>query len=204
MYATWADDRWFANGLLGAGFSKYNNARVALNNSIARSDPSGTEFIANVSGGRDFKSNGWRLSPIAGLQYSHIEINSYAEDGAGAMNLTVSDQHIDSLRSKIGIQAARSVEWNDIVLTPRTQASWYHELLDGTHGVAETLSGAPELGEFDLNSTKRNKDLVAVGFGIAATPSGWDDDVTFFVNYSAQLATDYTANTVYGGVKIAF
>jgi outer membrane autotransporter protein len=203
-YGVYSHDSWFANGLLGVGYNDYDNRRVALNGSTAEGSPSGEEFMATLGGGYNFKQDGWNLAPVAGLQYTYIDVDSYNEEGAGAMNLKVSNQNINSLRTKLGAQVSSNFNVSGVKLTPNAAASWYHDLLDGNNKVDESLSGAPELGEFGVESTNSDRDFATLRLGVSAKPLESTEDITFYVNYSDQMSRNFNANTVYGGVRIGF
>ena len=203
-YAAWSHDSWYANGLIGAGYSSYDNQRMTLGGQMASSDPSGSKILANVSGGYDFNLQGWKLSPIAGLQYTRLGIDGYTETGAGSYDLSVGDQTINSLRSKIGARLEHEVSWEGIDFTPNLRASWYHELLNGTQSIDESLEGAPELGSFGVQTTKPDRDFAMLGIGVSAHPSDANRNVTLSLDYNAQAGRDFLANTLYGHVRIEF
>jgi outer membrane autotransporter protein len=117
-YADWSHDAWYANGLLGAGYSSYDNNRMTLGGGIASSNPAGGKLVANASGGYGLNLSGWKLSPVVGLQYTRQSIEGYTESGAGSYDLTMSDQTINSLRSKVGASLEHEVR-----ITERRPAS---------------------------------------------------------------------------------
>jgi uncharacterized protein YhjY with autotransporter beta-barrel domain len=204
FYGIYSHDNWYADGLVGAGYSGYDSQRATLGGGTADSDPNGNQVLANFSGGYDFKLGAWRISPIAGLQYTHIGIDSYNETGGGAFDLDVADENIDSLRSKIGFHIMRNFDWDGITFTPDLRASWYHEYLNGTRNVSENDPDAAALGDFVIQTVQPDQDFAMAGVGLSATPAMLHDDVTFFTNYNAQVGENYVAHTISGGVRIGF
>ncbi len=205
LYADWAHGPWFINALAAYGQSSYDQTRTTLIGSQATASPGGDEELATLSGGYDFKINGWVISPEIGLQYTHLSKDAYSETGAGAFNLNVGDQDVNSLRTKLGFHAAHSFTWSSIKFTPEMNATWYHECLDNTEGVSNSLPGAPALGSFVVDTNPQGRDFAVVGAGLSAAPSDWHGNVSFFVNYDAQVGqSEFLAHTVDGGVRIGF
>jgi uncharacterized protein YhjY with autotransporter beta-barrel domain len=203
-YGTYSHDHWYANALVGAGYSNYDNDRQTLSGATAYSSPSGNKILATVSGGYDFVEGPWRISPVAGLQYDHTGIDSYSESGAGALDLNIADENIDSLRSKLGFRIMRNFQWMGWTFTPDVRASWYHEFLNQTRGVTESSAGSPALGEFVVDTVKPDDDFAMAGVGISATPAAFDRNVTFFTTYNTQAGSHYVSQTVSGGLRIGF
>ncbi len=205
-YGTWTHHSWYVNGLVGGGLDQYHDQRNTLAGSQAQSAPSGNEILANLTGGYDFQlGGGWRVSPEIGLQYTHLEQDGFAESGAGAFDLNVEQQDVDSLRTKLGFRVADNFEWDGIRFTPQVHAAWYHECLDDSRGVSTSLAGAPALGSFIIGTDQPERDYGLVGAGLSATPSELHDSVTFFVDYDAQVGqSDFSAQTFNGGVRIGF
>jgi uncharacterized protein YhjY with autotransporter beta-barrel domain len=206
LYSTWSDGPWYINGLAGGGISSYDNQRVTIPGAVANSHPDGDEVLADLTGGYDFKlGGGWKVSPEGGFLYTHVTQNGYSETGAGAFDLTYADQNIDSLRSKLGFHVTDNFTWDRIAFTPQFRASWYHEILDDSRGVTTSLGGAPALGSFVVQTNSEGRDFAIVGAGLSATPAELSGDVTFFVNYDAQVGQDnYISHTVNGGLRVNF
>jgi outer membrane autotransporter protein len=206
LYGTWSDGPWYVNGIAGGGYSGYDNQRVTLAGTTANSSPDGNEILANFTGGYDFKlGNNWVVSPEAGLLYTHATEDSFTESGAGVFDLSQADQNIDSLRTKLGFHVMDNLKWDGITFTPQFRAAWYHECLDDSRGVSTSLPGAPALGSFVVKTNDQGRDFAIVGAGISATPSELHDNITFFINYDAQVGQDnYISHTVNGGLRVGF
>src|ERR1700722_4960471 len=82
------------------------------------------------------------LGPIAGLQYVHLDVNSLNEIGAGAADLNVNSQDMNSLQSRVGGRI-------DYPLLPGTfssfaadlHAAYQHEFLDDSRGISASFIG---------------------------------------------------------------
>ncbi|HUB66190.1 MAG TPA: autotransporter domain-containing protein [Candidatus Methylacidiphilales bacterium] len=205
LYADWAHDHWFINALAGGAYSSYSQERNTLSGATATASPTGDEALATLAGGYDFKVAGWIISPEVGLQYTHLTKDSFSENGAGAFDLNVGSQNVDSLRTKLGFNIIRPFEVMGVKCTPQIHAFWYHECLDDTQNVSNSLSGAPAIGSFVVTTNEEGRDFALAGAGFDATPANWDGNVSFFANYDAQVGqSDFLSNTVDGGVRVDF
>jgi outer membrane autotransporter protein len=117
----------------------------------------------------------------------------------------VGQQNVDSLRSKLGLNVSRPFTFSGIKWVPQANAFWYHEFLDETNGVNNSLPGAPAVGSFVVQTNPQGRDFALVGAGVTATPDNWHGNVSFFANYEAQVGqSNFMSNTVDGGVRIGF
>jgi len=156
-------------------------------------------------GGYDFKVDGWILSPELGFLYTHLSKDAYTESGSSLYDLGVGQQDVDSLRTKLGFTVAHPFTWESVKFTPQVNAAWYYECLDDKKTVSSSLPGASGFGSFEVTTNPQGSDFALVGGGLSATPSDWHENVSFFVNYDAQVGqTNFVAQTVDGGVRVDF
>jgi len=203
-YADWSHDHWFINSLVAGGFSSYDQTRKTLG-TTATASPDGSEVMANVSGGYDIKIGSWLVSPEAGVNYTYLEKDGFSETGAGAFNLNVGQQDVNSFRTKLGFHVSNLFKWDGMKFSPELHASWYHECLDNTNGVSTSVPGAPALGTFLVTTTPAGRDFALLGCGISVMPSEMNDHLTLFLNYDAQVGqANYISHTVDGGFRIGF
>ncbi len=206
LYADWSHGPWYINALAAGGYNSYDQSRNTLAGVAAQGSTSGSEAIASLAGGRDFRAGGWTFSPEIGLQYTYLEKDAFGESGGGGLNLNVGEQDVNSLRTKAGLNIQTSFNALGCKFTPQLNAFWYHECLDDTAGVSNSLPGAPAVGSFTVNTNQQGRNFAVAGAGISATPTGLDNgNVSFFVNYGAQVGQDnFMSNTVAGGVRVQF
>ena len=205
LYATAARAHWFANSLVAFGYESYDLQRTALTGATASSHPQGDEVLADLTTGYEFRVANWAVDPEVGFQYTHLAQDGYGESGAGAFNLNVADQEVDSFRTKVGFRAMGDYTWDGVRFSPDVHAAWYHECMDDQRGISIGVPGAPALGSFVVQTEQPQRDFALVGAGLSATPVAMHLPVTFFVNYDAQVGqSDYIAHTFNGGVRIGF
>jgi len=205
IYGTWKQDHWHINGTLAGGYTSYDISRDVFG-ATATSHPGGWEALTDWTGGYDINLTRYlRLMPELGLTYTHLAVDGHTESGAGLFDLTVGRQNIDSLRSHFGAQLAASIPWGGVTFFPEVHAAYYHEFLDDDRGVTESLSGAPVLGSFAVQTSSVERDFGLVGFGLNTAFTGAGVPMAVFIDYNAQVGQDsYIAHNIDGGFRASF
>jgi len=208
LYGTWRDGNWHVNGIAGGGTSQFNDTRTTFGGLSANSTPRGEDILTDWTGGYDFHlGDRWNITPEVGLQYTHLDIDSFTESGAGALDLSEGSQTIDSLRSHVGFKVDKAYSLGkDLTFIPELRALWYHEYLDDSRGVSTSLPGAPALGSFSVNTFSPQRDFALVGVGLNTAFTGYHGvPVGLFLNYNAQVGqSDYIAHSVNTGIRVDF
>lgn len=209
LYAGWQsqDDGWFANGFVIGGASEYNQSRriaFAAVNRTAYSDPEGWQLTTGVNSGYLFnlnRSGTWQFGPVWGLQYTHLEMDSFTETGAGSLNLNVGQQDIDSLRSALGMKLkGRWQVSQNVALEPVLTAQWLHEFLDDSTGVTGAFSD-PAAGSFIVNTQNPDREFGLVGLTLNALIG---EQWSAFLAYDAQFSEQYLGHGISGGARFEF
>ncbi len=200
VYANFAQDNWFANGMVGYGLMGYDNRRTTFGND-AESSPDGDVLVAFLSGGRDFHVEGWVFSPELGFQFTRMTVDGYRETGAGAFNLRVGSQEIESLRSSLGGRIAKSFDTGPVILVPSISGFWIHEFLDDSRGISMSMPG---VGDFAIDSRDPDRDYGLLGLGLSGTFKEMQA-VTLYMLYQAQVGQgEYFGHNVNAGVRVDF
>ena len=201
IYGTYSNHNFYINGLFSFGYNNYSNDRsMPLLGTSAKSSPSGQQYVSNLDVGYDFHPDPhWTAGPTLGLTYTHLNIDSFTESGAGPLDLSVNSQSADSLRSRLGGHVAYQTHTGNILFQPNVTAMWQHEYLDQNNGItSEFQSSAP----FTIQTASNGKDSALLGLGVTAT---LDNSMSLYLNYIANVGTDnFFAQTVMGGIKASF
>jgi outer membrane autotransporter protein len=203
IYATYADHGWFANGLFTYNYNSYNESRaIPFLGSTASGSPTGNQYNGNLDGGYEFESGNVTFGPTMGLQYTHLDIDSFTEGGAGAADLAVNSQSADSLRSRLGGEFRYNWLWyGKVTATPHLGASWQHEYLDNSNGIFSQFNGQG-LGSFVVNTTSPERDSALIDAGL---DTQWNNALSLFVDYQAQAGQDnFFAQSIEVGCKVSF
>ena len=111
--------------------------------------------------------NGWTLQPLAGLSFSRNKADGFTETGAGALNLQVAGQTINSSRSMLGAKA--SFDAGRIRIEPRV--IWAHEFGDLNAPLTAQFQGAATAAPFQVSGTALKRDTLILGLGASGSLS---------------------------------
>jgi uncharacterized protein YhjY with autotransporter beta-barrel domain len=204
IYATYADQGWFANGLFAYDRNDYGESRaIPFAATTASGRPGGNQFDGDLDGGYEFRSGDWTFGPTAALQYVHLDIDSFTESGAGAADLAINDQNDDSLRSRLGGEMRYNWSWygGKATATPHLSASWQHEFLANSTGITSQFSGQG-ISPFTVNTVMSGRDSALVDVGL---DTQWNQALNLFVDYQVQAGQDnFFAQSILAGVKVSF
>ena len=171
IYLSYADSGWYVNGIGSYSFDNYTEDRhvtVGAGSATAHGAPSGDHVTGNLDGGYDFHVKNLTFGPMAGVEYTHLNVDSYNEDGAGAIgsNLAVNKQQGDSLRSRLGGHVSYTYQTGKLLLTPHLDASWQHEFMDQATGISANLVSTG--GTFTVFTPHPSRDSALIDAGLNA------------------------------------
>jgi len=84
-------------------------------------------------------AQGFTTTPLASLQYNHLDLGAYAETGAGTIDLNVNAQHYDLRESGLGVTVARSFLGSGGTYVPEARFKWLHELSNPAFQISRHL-----------------------------------------------------------------
>lgn len=198
LYAQYNQSGFFSQGLVGAGYNRYDTQRAALQGK-AFGDTQGTELDAAIASGYDAKIGAFTLTPFAAAVYSMVGIQGYAERGS-LQPLYLEDQAEHSLRSRMGLRASYETDIGGYRVTPSLSAEWQHEFLNEELGVESRFAngaGAP----FTVRGSAIGRDsaLITTSVQIAKNQYAW------YLAYQADLGrTNYENHSVLTGIRVAW
>ena len=209
VYGTYYKNDYYLNGQVGVAYSMYENSRhINFNegaNQIertAKSEPTGVQFTAAATVGRDFKIADWNIGPFASLQYAALHVDKYNEEGADSLNLEVDETTYMSLLGRIGARAALNVDWQTSAFIPEVRIAYQHQFFDNAESVTARFSSlAGSEFEFDTRELENSAIVVGAGMNSINRVSG----TVFYVNYDAEFgSSEYVAHSVNGGMRLGF
>ena len=208
LFASFAQDGWFANAVGMYTNNSYTEQRViniGAFNRTADGAPTGDEEMGDLDGGYEFhsKDKRWTYGPTAGIQYTHLNVDSFSETNGCSADLNVSNEQDDSLRSRFGGRISYEMfdQTTKTVFTPFIDASWEHEYLAGSQCINSSFSEIG-FGSFTVATPATSRDSALLVAGLNADIS---DDMTLFSNYAVQVGqSDYFGQSVSAGLKISF
>jgi outer membrane autotransporter protein len=179
---------WYVDGDLSYGWNDYSSARNISFPGLSRTaqaDYSGQDYTAFATTGYHIPTHGFTVTPLASLQYTHVNIGNYSETGGGDIDLAVGSRSYDFLESGLGVKVAREFNYGGATYVPDLHAKWLHELSNPTmtQDASFEIAGSPS---FTTPGLKTANDTFNIGTGIAILSCGCTAR-----NWSLEAVYDY-------------
>jgi outer membrane autotransporter protein len=202
LYASYVDGGWYANGLVAYNYNSYTEDRhvdLPGDSGFDHGAFQGNEYLADLNGGYEFQSGPFKYGPFAGLQYVHLDLDPFTEDGP--TSLTVQRQEDDSLRSQLGVEARYVTFVGDVALVPHASVAWQHEFLANDRSITSSFTGAGA-GSFTVQTEDTGNDSAFIDVGLDTT---LNRSLTLFVDYQTEAgASNFFAQSVLAGACYGF
>ncbi len=210
LFAQYRYNNMRFTALTGYTYTNYeSNRKIVMPgiNRLANSETDSHQLLAAGEFAYDFilgPHKQWRISPILGVQYTHMMIDGYSETGAGALSLTIGDQTVDSLQTKVGLELSKIWQYSEANhITFFANGFWHHEVLDNSRTVNAAFNSTA-INSFTVNTENPERDFANVGVGLDAVPFT-NMDVHLLLGYQNQFGQDgYMSHTLYGGYRQNF
>jgi outer membrane autotransporter protein len=165
-------------------------------------DTNGNEWRIGLNSGYDFVFGAFTVGPRLGVLYREITMNDFKESGHTGLELSYSNQNIQSLTLRPGVYGsyAFSTSWG--VVIPQMTLEYVHEFLDDQRSVQFSFVQDPQNRRFLFETTPPDRDYMNLGLGVSMVlPQGLQP----FLNFRDMLAyQDRSTYTVTLGVRIPF
>ena len=202
--ATYRKGGYYLDAALGVSLNQYNLRRTIKFGSINRtatSDPSGVQFNGLLAGGYDFHRGNWTFGPIVSAEFSTLDVASYTEQGANALNLKVGNDQAISFKGNVGAHVGYDIKLsNGVRIHPEVRVSLQHEFLNNDRNITSSFAqgNGPSFG-FNVRHPARNTLITGVGVTV-----DFSDRWSGYVNYTGQLSSDQTSHTITAGMKMTW
>jgi len=182
VYLAHEQGPWFVDGDLSFGWNDYSENRNVLVpgviNSNAQGSYSGQTYTAFATTGYHLFAQGFTITPLASLQYTHMNLGGYTESGVAPLNLSVNSQNYDFLESALGVKVARPFGSPNGTLVPEAHFKWFHELLNPRMQNNWSAFGITGSDSFTTKGPETAADTLNVGAGLtflscACTGTTW-------------------------------
>jgi outer membrane autotransporter protein len=193
---------WFVDGDLSFGWNDYSAARNVLVpgiiNSTAQGSYNGQDYTAFATTGYHFAAGAFTITPLASLQYTHMNLDSYTETGAAPLNLSVNSQNYDFLESALGVKASQAIGTANGTFVPDVHFKWFHELLNPRMQDTWAALGLTGSDSFTTQGPRTAPDTLNVGAGVtflscSCTAKTWSIEAAYDFFWRND---DYIANQV--------
>jgi outer membrane autotransporter protein len=168
VYGSYATGPWNFSGSASLGWGKNHldrNVIVGVLNRVASSDFDSNTLSAHGEATYSIPMNGWTLQPLAGVSLSRNKADGFTETGAGALNLQVAGQTVNSSKTMVGAKA--SFDSGRLRFEPRV--IWAHEFGDLNTPMTAQFQGGATASPFQISGATLKRDTLILG--ISATGS---------------------------------
>ncbi len=167
-YGTYYNKNFYMDGSISYGIANYDNTRRIVFPGVDRtaaSSPDGNQHTAYWAAGYDMKKNNWIITPNISMQYTNLNTDSYAESGAGALNLNVDKQNTESLQGNIGGRLSYILTTDNTALMPNIRISYGYEFLRDSQNIVSRL--AQGSSPFSIQTVSPDRNSLNFGAGVS-------------------------------------
>ncbi|MFS8137311.1 MAG: autotransporter outer membrane beta-barrel domain-containing protein, partial [Thermomonas sp.] len=168
VYGSYASGPWNFSGSASMGWGKNHldrNVTVGALNRVASSDFDSSTLSAYGEANYAIAMNGWTLQPLAGLSLSRNKADGFTETGAGALNLQVAEQTVNSSKAMLGAKAV--FDAGRIRFEPRV--IWAHEFGDLNTPMTAQFQGAATASPFQVSGAALKRGTLILGLGASGS-----------------------------------
>jgi outer membrane autotransporter protein len=208
VYGTYyATDHFYLEGSGTYGWGSYDQTRNISYSLLggareAKADYGGNQYALMFGVGYDFIRGPGILDIYGRLRHVKVDLDSYREQGASGLDLTIDSQQATSLMSILGVNYTGSISLAKVVLVPQGWFEWLHEYDDGDDEVTGVFVNDPNRIPFALATDSFDTDSFRVGLGVGAQ---FGQGRTAFLTYEARVGlNNYTEQTANFGVRLDF
>ncbi len=206
-------DRFYLDGMITYGQNDYDTTReisysdgLGVVEQTADGDTDGMQLSGGLSGGYDFTYGPWTVGPHLGGFYIDVDVDRFAESGAGGYNLVIGDQNAQSFQLNAGGHASVVLNRAWGVLIPHARLDYVHELMDSAEMIGVSLASDPFATDpsnptpvIRLRTDRPDADYFVLSLGASAQ---FVNGVSGFVNYRTMAAyDDFTMNEFTWGLR---
>ena len=129
------------------------------------------------------------VGPTVSLQYATINIDSFTESQAGALDLKVNSQKASSLQSGVGARAAYLAKVGNVTVKPQVAVVWQHEYSDNARGLNARLAQGSNTMNFRTDHLGR--DFAVISADLSGRVS---NNLVAHVGYTAEVGRSKSSN----------
>jgi autotransporter-associated beta strand protein len=199
IYGRYDQGPWFATVQATLGQSEVESRRHPYPGLTAKADYDLDWYSLRGVAGYQFWMDEWRATPRIGLTFTHLDLPSVRETGAGTLNLALDSGDKDSLELEAGLLVSRDFAVNSMVATPRLDLGLGVETMNTDIDVATRFVNQPALPAF----VNRSPSLGRVRFSVdAGVDLALDEQVTLFVDYQGSFRDNEQTHSGTLGFKV--
>ena len=208
VYASFTEGGFWADGL--AGYAHNDNrmtrqiAIQGLQPRNANGSTGANQFLAQVEAGYRFglyAPAAATIAPFARLQGTTVVQNGFTESGAGSLNLAVTPQTTNALRSTLGVEFnAGLAAGTDHRIGLMFRLGWAHEFADTARPVAASFAGAPGSG-FSVLGAESARDAAVLALAVDTAIA---EATSLYLRYDGEVGGRSDAHALTAGFRMTW
>jgi outer membrane autotransporter protein len=164
--------------------------------------PNGNEYEMQLAGGYDFHFDSVSIGPSIALNYLYDRIDDYSESGSTGLELRYSNQHQQSLATKLGGHGSIAISAPFGVILPQVFGEYVHEFLDPQRKTDFSFVEDRNQVRFTFENDKPDRDYFNVGAGVVLQLA---HGIAPFVSFRTLLGYNHeTSRQVTAGARFEF
>jgi len=198
VYATnMLDDVTALNLQFGAGVSDYKSNRRLFTGDVANADYDSWQIQASAELERSYSvSDKTVVTPYVHVDYSYVDVESYNETGAGALNLNVASDSADSLVVGAGIKADQTVSEKVLLMA---NAGIGYDLMTDRSSLTSSFAGGG--ANFTTEGIKPDEFVYNAGLGAKYS---LENGTEITASYDFSGRQDYTDQSISANARFMF
>lgn len=185
-------DQFFVDGILSLGNSDYQTTRDidgVPNGLLAMGETSGEELGIALNGGWSFNQDQYFLTLFGSVNYIKASIDAFTEaasSGSSVSLLSVNKQDVNSLTTKVGVQAGLTINTDMGIIRPQLSADWERQYEDEVAEITGQFISNSSVG-VNVQSTQMDSNHFNLGLLVSFI---WRDGISAFVGYETDIGRD--------------
>jgi autotransporter-associated beta strand protein len=198
VYARYAQGPWWVGAMGAYGGGQVNGNRAVPGTGLTATGKRDGDFgVMQLRAAYDLPVGPYTVEPRAGFIYVHAGQGSFAESGAGLLDLNYASSHADVSAGRASVRVMRRASFGGWALVPWAEI-----------GLEETFSGLSRhvlvsAGPFgaDVGGVSPAPTAALLGVGVSAAAS---DKLDLFIAYQGRLSANQTQNAFSAGMQLRF
>ena len=205
VYASYAPGRWCVDGAIGLGHSEGSLERSIVFPGVARrtrGEPAANAFLSNVETGYSIPlGRSTVLTPLAAMQGIAVSEDSFAESGAGAIDLIVNGNSTEAAIGLFGWELTQEFAVGlPAPLLVKLRAGWAHDFADTSRSFTAGFAGLPGPA-FAISGVEAPDDAAVINALASLTLRR---SLDLFLRYDGSFASDASTQGGSAGLRFVF
>ena len=202
LYGNLAREAYYLDGVFSFAYNKYNASRhiaFGTTNRIAKSNYNGQQYSGYLEGGYAFGVNSFTITPLASVQYMHLQLGDYTETEAGDLNLHVDSQGYNMLQVGVGAKLSYQLTSRDVRIIPELHGKFLYDFIGDQQQATATFTG----GGASFATKGFDPPRASGNLGAKLTLMT-KNNLSFALNYDYEWKAGYYSHNGYFHIRYAF